>query len=296
MKMRLLALTFLWCSAALFAQDYFPQNDGVKANKNNNYTAFTNATIYVTPTQVITNGTLLIKNGKVVQAGKSVAIPKNSVTVNLEGKWIYPSFIDTYSKFGVEQPKRAPGGGRSPQYDATRDGFYWNDHVMPENNAISKFKYDEKAAKSLRDAGFGVVNSHIQDGIVRGTGVLIALNGSGNDADRVLDAASAQYLSFNKSIAKRQSYPTSLMGAMALLRQLYSDADWYSKGNSTTTDRSLEALLKNRNKIQIFDAGANGHVFRADKIGDAAGIQYVLVAGGDEFEHIEKVKATAAFP
>ena len=67
MKMRLLALAFLWCGAALFAQDYFPQNDGVKANNNNNYTAFTNATIYVTPNQVVTNGTLLIKNGKVVK-------------------------------------------------------------------------------------------------------------------------------------------------------------------------------------------------------------------------------------
>jgi len=117
MKMRLLALAILWCGSTLFAQDYFPENDGVKS-KNNNYTAFTNAKIYVTPTQIIDGGTLLIQNGKVKQVGKSVTLPKNTVVVDVKGHSIYPSFIDVYSKFGVEQPKRPSGGGRSPQYES----------------------------------------------------------------------------------------------------------------------------------------------------------------------------------
>ncbi len=79
------------------------------------------------------------------------------------------------------------------QYEPEREGFYWNDHVMPENAAIDSYKYNDKDAKELREAGFGVVNSHIQDGIARGTGVLIALNGEGSDANRVLDDRSAQY-------------------------------------------------------------------------------------------------------
>ena len=219
---------FMVCST-LVAQDYFPENDGVKSN-NNNYTAFTNAKIYVTPTQVIARGTLLIQNGKVKQIGTSVTLPKNTVVVDAKGLSIYPSFIDVYSKFGVEQPKKPSGGGRAAQYDASREGYYWNDHIMPENAAITKFKYDDKKAKALRDAGFGVVNTHIHDGIVRGSGVLVALNGAGTDANRILDDTSAQYLSFKRSIIKKQSYPTSLMGSMALLRQMYSDAKWYAEG------------------------------------------------------------------
>lgn len=293
MKKQLLALTILWCGVSLFAQDYFPENDGVKS-KNNNYTAFTHAKIYVTPTQVLNNATLLIQNGKVVQVGKSVAIPKNSITVDLSGKSIYPSFIDIYSSFGVEKPNAASGTGRSPQYEPTRDGFYWNDHIMPENNAISIFKYDDKKAKELRDAGFGVVNSHIQDGIARGTGVLVALNGTGNDGDRILDDKSAQYFSFTKSVAKRQSYPTSLMGATALLRQFYSDANWYAKGNSNTKDRSIEALIANKGLVQIFEAKDKDNILRADKIGDANNIQYAIVAGGNEYENINNIKATNA--
>ena len=293
MKMRLLTLALLWCGATMFAQDYFPENSGVKS-KNNNFTAFTNAKIYVTPTQIIENGTLLIQNGKVIQVGSSVSIPKNSVIINSKGHTIYPSFIDIYSKFGVEQAKRKPGGGRSPQYDSEREGFYWNDHVMPENNAISKFKYNDKKAKELRDVGFGVVNSHIHDGIVRGSGVLVALNGKGDDSNRVLDDKSAQYLSFSKSVVKKQSYPTSLMGAMALLRQMYSDAKWYQAGNSSTKDRALEALNENKSLVQIFEAKDKGHALRADKIGDANGIQYVILGGGNEYERIADIKGTNA--
>lgn len=294
MKMRLLVLTVLWCcTAPLMSQEYFPKNDGVKA-KNNNYTAFTNAKIYVTPTQIIDKGTLLIHDGKVVQAGKTVTIPSNAVIVDLQGKYIYPSFIDVFSAFGVEQPKRPSGGGRSPQYDPTREGFYWNDHVTPENDGITKFKYDDKKAKELRDAGFGVVNSHIKDGVARGTGVLVALNADGNDAERIIDDKSAHYFSFNKSVIKKQSYPSSLMGAMALLRQMYTDAAWYAQGNIATKDRSLEALIANKNLVQIFAAGNSGNALRADKIGDANGIQYALLGGGDEFENIADIKATNA--
>jgi imidazolonepropionase-like amidohydrolase len=293
MKIRILCLAILWCGSTLCAQDYFPENKGVKS-KNNNYTAFTNAKIYVTPTQVIDGGTLLIQNGKVKQVGKSVTIPKNSVVVDVKGHSIYPSFIDVYSKFGVEQPKRPKNGGRSQQYDAERQGFYWNDHIMPENAAISKFKYDDKKAKELRDAGFGVVNSHIQDGIVRGTGVLVALNGSGDDSNRILDDKSAQYLSFKRSVIKKQAYPSSLMGAMALLRQMYSDGKWYGAGNSDTKDRSLEALNENKGLVQIFEAKDKGHALRADKIGDANGVQYAILGGGNEYERISEIKGTNA--
>lgn len=284
-------LTFLW-GTLLFAQEYFPQNDGV-ITKNTNYTAFTNAKIYVTPTQVIENGTLLIKDGKVVATGTSVTIPKNSTVVDVSGKSIYPSFIDIYSDFGIEKPKR-PTGGRSAQYDATRTGFYWNDHVMPENNAIEKLNYDSKKAEELIKAGFGVVNTHMQDGVVRGTGTLIALNNEDGNEMRVIDAKSAQYLSFTKSNLSNQSYPASLMGSMALLRQLYYDADWYAKGNIKTKDFSLEALNNNKGMVQIFEAGSRANDVRADKVGDLFNIQYVILGGGDEYERIDEIKAMNA--
>lgn len=277
----------------LSAQEYFPKNDGVKTT-NTNYTAFTNAKIFVSPTQIIEKGTLLIKDGKVVNVGATVTIPKNALTIDLSGKSVYPSFIDIYSDFGIEKPKRQGGSRRTAQYESKRNGYYWNEHIMPETNAIDKFKFDDKKAEALRKAGFGVVNTHLQDGIIRGTGVLVSLNSQEDNSKRLLSDRSAQFLSFDKSVVHNQSYPGSLMGAMALLRQLYLDADWYAKGNVKTKDLSIEALNKNKGLVQIFEAGDKQNALRADKVGDEFGIQYVIVGEGNEYQAIDDIKASNA--
>lgn len=292
MNKKYLLFLMLLCGFWSFSQEHFPKNDGVR-NVNTNYTAFTNAKIHVTPTQVIENGTLLIKNGKVVSSGTSVSIPANAVIVDLAGKSIYPSFIDLYSGFGVEKPKRQ-GGGRSAQYDPSREGFYWNDHVMPEQNAINHFKFNSKAAGDLRKAGFGVINTHMQDGVIRGTGALIALTSEGGDSERIIDSRSGQYISLTKSVKSNQSYPSSIMGTLALLRQVSYDADWYAKGGSSATDRSLEAYNANKNLVQIIAAGSRANALRVDKVGDEIGVQYVILGGGDEYERINDIKGTNA--
>ncbi len=283
---------FLFLNTFIFnAQEYFPKNDGVKTD-NNNYTAFTNVKIYVSPTQIIEKGTLLIQNGKVINTGANVNIPKNTLIVDLNGKTIYPSFIDVYSNFGIDLPKPKEGGFQSPQYDSKRKGYYWNEHIMPEANAISKFKYDSKKAKELLNAGFGVVNTHIQDGIVRGTGILVALNSDSDNSKRILSDRSAQYLSFKRSKSSKQAYPNSLMGSIALIRQMYYDADWYGKGNSKTKDLSLEALNKNKNLVQIFEASNKNNDLRADGIANDYGIKYTILGGGNEYELIDEIKKT----
>ncbi|PHS52393.1 MAG: amidohydrolase [Lutibacter sp.] len=293
MKKSILLMLFLF-SIGANAQEYFPNNTGVKTTKNNTV-AFINATIYITPTQIINKGTLLIKDGKVLNVGASVTIPIDAKIIDLKEKYIYPSFIDVYSSFGIKIPKRDRTSRNSaPQYDATRTGYYWNDHIRPETNPITKFSFDTKKAKELLKAGFGIVNTHLQDGIVRGNGLLIALSPELNDAYRMLDKKSAHYLSFKKSNQSRQAYPNSLMGSMALLRQAYFDADWYAKGGAKNKDLSLEALNNNRNLVQIFDAGGKQNALRADKIGDQFGIQYTIVGGGDEYENVQELKATNA--
>ena len=275
------------------AQEYFPINTGVKTSKNT-MVAFKNATIFMSSDKVIKKGTLLIKDGKVVSIGKSVKIPKGITTIDLSGKTIYPSFIDIYSDFGIKKPKRDFSRGRRPQYEAERKGYYWNDHIRPETSSYSLFKFDSKKSKEYLKAGFGVVNTHSQDGIMRGSGLLVSLNPNANNAYRVLDDNSGQYLSFSKSVKSRQSYPTSRMGAMALLRQTYLDANWYEKGKMKNSDLSLHALNKHKNETQIFETGSHIDAVRADKIGDEFGIQYTIVGSGDEFERIQDIKNTNA--
>ncbi|MDP3312658.1 amidohydrolase family protein [Lutibacter sp.] len=287
------SVVLLLLSCITYGQEYFPANTEVKVSSNN-IVAFKNAKIYITPTTVVNNGILLIENGKIIASGTMVTIPKNAEVIDVSGKSIYPSFIDIYSNFGMEKPKREPQNFNNAQYDATRSGYYWNDHIRPETKGLDHFKFDDKLVSDYLKEGFGTVNTHFQDGIIRGNGVLIALNPNSNDSYRIIDTNSAQYLSFQKSSQSRQMYPNSLMGAMALIRQTYLDADWYAKGMTKNKDLSLEALNKNKNLPQIFEAGSKLNALRADKVGDEFAVQYVIVGGGDEYENIREIKNTNA--
>ncbi|WP_370175247.1 amidohydrolase family protein [Leeuwenhoekiella palythoae] len=283
-------LLFVFCMVS--GQEYFPVNDGVKSI-NTNYTLFKNATLHPSPGKTISSGSLLIKDGKIVSAGKSVSVPKNAVVIDLEGKHIYPSFVETYSSFGVKIPERS-FGGRSPQYEATRAGYYWNDHVRAETNALNEFEYDTKAAKALVEAGFGTVSTHMADGLARGNGILVALNSDGNTAERLLDTRSAQFFSFEKSNLSQQSYPSSIMGSTALIRQMFEDADWYEAGNIDTRDLSLEALNANMDLPQIFYGDGLYDDLRISSLSQETGVPFIIVGGGDEYKRIDEIKATGA--
>ncbi|NVK53162.1 MAG: amidohydrolase family protein [Flavobacteriaceae bacterium] len=293
--MKKILLVFLFFSAIMMhSQEYFPTNAGIKTTKNTTV-AFTNATIYVTPSQLIKKGTLLVKNGKVIEVGRRVKIPNGVKTIDLSGKSIYPSFIEVYSNFGVKRPTPTPNRSRLTQYESNRKGYYWNDHIRPETNAFVSFNYDTKKAMALLKAGFGVVNTHQADGIARGTGVLVALNSNSTDAYRIIDTKSGQYFSLNKSSMSRQVYPNSFMGKTALLRQVFIDADWYSKGTTTNKDISLEAINANKGLSQIFDTGGNNlNAIRMDKVGDENGIQFSFVGSGHEYENIQEIKSMNA--
>ncbi|KQO32692.1 amidohydrolase [Flavobacterium sp. Leaf82] len=291
------ALLLLFLSVFLtktYAQEYFPINESVQ-NKNKNYTVFTNATIYVTPTQKIEKGTLLIQDGKVVAVGNNITIPKNSIAIDLEGKTIYPSFIDIYTSFGVEKPKAnvTRGRDRNPLYDTKRVGYYWNESVRPEVNTYETFKYDQPKAEELLKAGFGVVGTHIPDGIAQGTGVLVALNNT-EGSKQIISNKITNHFAFSRSALTNQAYPSSLMGMMALLRQMYLDLDWYKKGNSDTKDLSLEALASNEKLVQIFASEDKLNSLRAAKIAKEFGLSYVLKGSGNEFERIGEIKSTNA--
>ncbi len=286
----ILFLIFSFFISKIDAQEYFPNNESVQ-NKNNNFTAFINAKIFVTPTQIIEKGTLIIQNGKVISTGINLSVPKNCAIINLEGKSIYPSFIDIYTSFGIEKPKKNVNSDGDSTYDTKRVGYYWNESIKPETNAFENFNYDQTKAEELLKAGFGVVGTHVQDGIARGTGTLIALNTS-NKSIRLLSNKISNHFGFTRSVTTNQSYPSSLMGMMALIRQMYLDMNWYRNGNSKTKDASLEALINNSNLVQIFTTEDKLNSIRASKIAKEFGVNYILKGSGNEFERIEEIKNT----
>ncbi|NBC58766.1 MAG: amidohydrolase, partial [Bacteroidetes bacterium] len=115
----LIYLLFFLFNLSLFAQEYFPDNEGVKQQTDIPY-VFTNATIVDGYDNVIKTGQLMIKADKIVAVGKNISIPKDAVIIDLEGKYIYPSFVELFSDFGIKDFKRPSSNGQ-PQYGPSRD-------------------------------------------------------------------------------------------------------------------------------------------------------------------------------
>ena len=291
-------------SIVMKAQQTFPVN-GV-ADPRESYFAFTNATIVKDGQTTLKNATLIIRKGKIVSVGTNLTVPKEAVVINCSGKFIYPSLVDIYSDYGIAIPQRPQGSGGGgffgPQQflSNTKGAYGWNQAIRSEVNGASLFVSDDSKAKPLRDIGFGAVLTHQKDGIARGTGVFVTLAGEKENLVIVKDKASANY-SFNKGVST-QSYPGSMMGSVALLRQTYLDAQWYKslsagqsgKPTSEGVNMSLQAWNDNQSLPQIFESGDKWGDIRADRIGDEFGVQYIIKGGGDEYQRISEIAATKA--
>ncbi len=292
-KILYLLVAALLCHSALAQQpETFPVN-GTYDQRDGLY-AFTNATIYTNYNKKIEKATLLIQNGKVVQVGTAVTIPKNAVKIDLKGKFIYPAFIDLYTNYGLPETKSKEKRDGNPQMESDKKGAYgWNEAIRPETNANTLFDTNKKDAQTLRDMGFATVLTHLQDGIARGSGTVVLLS---DDAPQqcIIKGRAAAHYSFNKGTST-QDYPGSLMGSIALLRQTYLDAKWYEQSKGKTTyNLSLDSWNGLQSLPQIFDAGDKQSVLRADKIGDEFGIQYIFKTQNDAYQRLSDIKTTNA--
>ncbi|MFN2438630.1 MAG: amidohydrolase family protein, partial [Chitinophagaceae bacterium] len=297
-KSLLMACFLVLLFESVLGQATFPEN-GVADPRHGHY-AFTNATIVKDGATTLNNATLIIKDGKILSVGTGVKVPAGAVEVDCKGKYIYPSFIDVYADYGIPARQAATpaagGGGFFAQAQlttATKGAYGWNQAIKSETDAYKMFTVDDAKAKTLRESGFGTVLSHVRDGIARGTGTLVSLANEKENFVILKDRASAHY-SFTKG-SSTQSYPGSMMGMIALLRQSFLDAQWYKNKPATEgLNLSLQAWNETQNLPQIFDAGDKWNGLRADRIGDEFGVQYIIKGGTNEYQRLKDIKATGA--
>ena len=283
-------VAFFICLLKVNAQEIEPQN-GVYQSNNTIY-AITNVNIQISATEKLDNAILLFQNGTIIKVGKIVLIPKHAVKIDMEGYTIYPSFIDPYSSFGVKKGV-SDNKGRYPQLGSFKNGpYYWNEAIHPEANAFELL--DEKGLKAKSDLisqGFGTVNTHQSNGISRGTSFLLTLGDDGLKKNMIRTKVANHY-SFSKG-ASKQTYPSSQMGSIALLRQFYYDLIWYKALKNKTFDNySFQSAMANYELPHVFGVSDKLEVLRVAKIAKEFGIPFIIKGGGDEYERIEEIKSS----
>lgn len=288
-----------------------PATDPVTGLHENPSTVFalTDATLYVSPDKRLENATLIIRNGLVEAAGTNLQAPADAFVISLKGKTIYPGFIDLYAHYGTSQAKNSrpngrPGQRRQQETPETSPTGHWNAKILPQNQAISHFKKDEKGLDRLRQSGFTAVVTHPSSGLMRGSAALVLL-GDGPLGNWVLNPNQVQSLTFGER--SRGDYPSSLMGMMALFRQTFMDANWYQnawtnyrknpKGQTQPeTNDALAALARVMNGEQtvVFKAESEWDVLNAMQLAKEFNLKTWVVDDGASYRRKDAIRQSNA--
>ncbi len=253
--------------------------------------ALINARIVTAPGTVIDKGVVLVNGDRISAVGANVAIPDGAVVHDLDGLYLYPGFVELDGDYGMPEVKEAKfSEEQGPQMESQTPGAYnWNQAIRAEVNAADMFTVDKAAAEEWRKRGVSAVVTHRHDGIARGVSILVST--ADKDVHEVVlkDEVAAHY-SFDKG-SSTQDYPGSLMGAIALLRQTFLDAEWYADGGSRAEyNITLDELNKTSGLPQFFEVSNKLDVLRAAKIGAEFNKQFVVRCGNDSYQRIPEIK------
>ena len=187
--------------------------------------ALTGASVQVAPGRVLEHATIVIRDGLIEAVGTGVPVPPDAVVIDSTGKLIHAGFIDACSEIGTRPapPARPGAGDKSAAGDKPAAGAaHPIAGIRPERRVFLEISLAEKDREKHRSLGFTSVLAVPKGGIFRGTSALLAL-GDGSVADNVLRPAVAQHVTF-ESGNFGEDFPTSLMGAIAAVRQGFLDA------------------------------------------------------------------------
>jgi len=303
---KLFIIVILLNISTLIAQQTKPV-EGIRENAPSIH-AIINAKIVQGPGRIITNGTIIVRDGYIEEVGRNVIPPKDAKIWDYTGLTIYPGFIEPYSQLGLLKIEKSPKNTNTFKKEDPKQInsiAHWNPYVHPEKNILSNFNPQDVEIKKLRDMGFTAALISPLEGIFCGSSALISLqNGFKNEYLIKNNVSQNVVLKKIKGNSER-SYPNSLMGTIALIRQTFLDANWYQKAhqaysiNSRNQKRpesnsALSALEKviNRDQLLSIKTEDDLNTLRAIKIVNEFDLNAWIVGNGHEYRQIKKLKET----
>jgi hypothetical protein len=236
--------------------------------------AIHNAKIVTVSGPVINKGTVVVRNGLIESVGENVAVPSDAMLVEGEGLTVYPGLIDALSTWG--QPGAAPApsataaagrGGRGTTPSAPTASIVAvtaparGPEDRPQTTSWIKIADEisptDRRIETARAAGFTTAVTFPTRGIFAGQGAVIDLITGEKPGEMIVASPAGQYISISaggRGGGMGRSFPGSLMGYIAYLRQIYLDAGHYKLVKDTYAqnpvgmtrpeyDRALEGVL-----------------------------------------------------
>ena len=301
----LLALAPLVLAAAPAAAQYMPG----QAPSPPPYFALDNVTIVTGTGQVIDDGTIVVGNGLIEAVGTGVTIPGDAWVIDGSGLTVYPGLFDALSQVGLDdggQQGGGPGGGGGGNPFAlasgpSSDGPEDRPATTPWLDAADLIDADADDIASWREGGFTGALVAPDEGIVTGQGAVVSLAGSAQEMVVKTPAA----LRVTMEGAGFRSYPGSLMGVIAYIKQLYLDARHQStyaaayaanpRGQPRPTyDRALGPIQASiaGGWPTIMPAGEVKEIRRVIKLGEDTGARPVIAGAHDGHEIADEIAAS----
>ncbi len=271
------------------------------------YVVYTHARLVVKPGQAIDDGSLLVRDGVIVSAHAGHDVPAGAYEIDLGGKTVMAGFVDPLSDYAQQaEPKSEEATPKSegPSTPAPQPGArHWNARIHPDQDLAPTLKPDAKRAEFLRKLGYTDVLSVPEKGILRGQSAALSLADTTRLNEVLLKSQVAQHAAFEFSSFPADDYPSSLMGAIALLRQTFLDARWqrerlawqsqHREAQRLEANQALTALLPVVDAQQplFFATSDELDYARAFAIAKEFALKLVLVGNGHEYRQAAQIKA-----
>lgn len=243
----------------------------------------------------VEGGTVVVRDGRVVAAGRGVAVPAGVPVVDAGGRWVTPGIFAGFTRMGIVEvdgvsETNDAGAGNSP-FNAAID-------VVPAVNPKTSAIILNRAEGITR----AVVAPQARGSIFGGQGAIIDL---GADLDAVTKPRAFQFMEYGEDGASRGG--GSRPAAYAMLKNILFEVRDYARNPASFAARGKEALLT-RADAQALVPVVNGavpllvHVERASDIlvildlkREVPGLKLVLV-GATEGWTVARQIAAAKVP
>tara|TARA_S200000501_G_scaffold54907_1_gene44944 strand:- start:1396 stop:4347 length:2952 start_codon:yes stop_codon:yes gene_type:complete len=246
----------------------------------------TNATVHTEPGDFIKNGNIVIRDGKIDKVGRYIKIPPDAYEIDLKGSHVYAGFIDGW--VDVKRNKE----------NSTEFRGHWNQNIKANYRAIDDLNFTENELNNLRSIGITTIHAVPTDGIIKGQSDVVVISKN----PKVISDPISQVIELKPIAPKNRKYPNSMLGAVALVRQTFIDADWYNKAISISKkfpeenepirqDLSLSEIYNFKvNKLPwLFKTNDEHAAIRALNICNEFNLKPWLLGSGYEYRRLEEI-------